>query len=88
MPGTGPRRPITGVPGGTSPVLPSSRVLLPPRGDAYYATTWERVDHGLRTGDPPLESDWPDIIRGHQEHELVFFLILSRKGGGGGYILF
>ena len=42
-----------------------------PRGDAYYATTSERTDYGLRTGDPPLETDWPDIVRRKYAHELV-----------------
>ena len=41
-----------------------------PRGDAYYATTSERTDHGLRTGDPPLETDWPDIVKRGYAHEL------------------
>ena len=48
------------------------RTIPDPRGDAYYATTSERVDYGLRTGDLPLETDWPDIVRRKYAFKLVF----------------
>ena len=55
-------------------------LLLHPRGDAHYATTSERTDYGLRTGDPPLETDWPDIVRRGYDHELVFKILCKREG--------
>ena len=51
-----------------------------PRGDAYHATIRERTDHGLRTGDPPLEADWPDIVAGGDAHELVFKILCKGEG--------
>ena len=51
-----------------------------PRGDSHRATTSERADFGLQTGDPPLEEDWPEIVGRGDHFELVFKILCKREG--------